>query len=182
MSPRLLSILVGIVSLLWASLFTWTEIIDADPDQFSIKSARVKQEFANCSGSFAQRQACAEEITNRQQQIGFLVWCKKVAIILGPPLVLYSLVGVLNRQRSRAPEQPMPRSGGTGVPQAAPRRVRAQGPVRRDPELDAPNPDPHGHIDPAPLPDDPVHRPHGEGPGLPPIISGGRREPVRRRR
>lgn len=181
MSPRILGILVGIVSLIWASLFTYTEIIDADPDQFSIKSATVKQEFANCSGNFQQRQACAEEITNRQQQIGFLVWCKKVAIILGPPLILYGLVGLLNRQRrmvpaaARAPR----RTAGDNMP----RRVRADSGPLRNSELDARNPDAGARQEPRLRNEpEPPLRPHGnEGGPAPPTISGGRREPVRRR-
>lgn len=178
--------MVGIVSLLWASLFTWTEIIDQDPDQFSIKSAKVKQEFANCSGSFAQRQECAERITEAQQQLGFLVWCEKVAIILGPPLVLYGLVNLLNREQRSAPEEPAPRRPAgvmDGMPKLGPRRIRAGGPIRREPEFDAPNPDPHAHPEPPPHREPEPHpKPHAHGTeATPPIFSGGRREPVRRR-
>src|SRR5271154_7159810 len=120
MSPRILGILVGIVSLVWASLFAWTEIINADPDQYSIKSVRVKQEFANCNGTFAQRQECAEQITEHQQQLGFLAWCKKVAIVLGPPLALWGLMGLYTRQSNRSPSQPAP----------IPRPPAAEGAVR----------------------------------------------------
>ena len=144
MSPRVIGILVGVISLVWASLFAWTEIIDADPDQYSIKSARVKQEFANCNGTFQQRQECAERITEAQQQLGFLVWCKKVAIVLGPPLVLWGLMGLWTRQQQRSPTAP-PRRVAAAAPVArtGPRRVRAaEGPapnLPREPHHEPPD-------------------------------------------
>jgi len=180
MSRRFLSIVVALVSLVWASLTFYSEIILEDPDQYSIKSARVKQEMANCSGTFAQRQECAERITDAQEQLGFLVWCEKLAIILGPPLVLWGLLGYSARQRRTEPEMPAaPRrlAGGTGRTMHRPATPR--GPER----------DPRG-----PLPFDEAESPMGEAPepGLaprpistgeppPPSYTGPRREPVRRR-
>ena len=183
MSPRLLSILVGVISLVWASLFTWTEIIDADPDQYSIKSTRVKQDLTSCNGTFQQRQECAERITEAQQQLGFLVWCEKVAIILGPPLVLWGLMGLWSRQLGRSPTAPAPRRvapAAAGAARNAPRRVRAAETPRPDMPREPPALDPG--IDPRPLsPSGPGPRRGPDAPGDAPVFSGGRREPVRRR-
>lgn len=159
---RFLNIVVAVVIVLWAGFFTWSEIIDADPDEYSIKSPAIKQQLESCSGNFQQRQACAERITTARQQLGFLVWCEKVVIILGPPLVLWGLVNLATRQRANRP-----------APATAPRRtaaVQQQRTVHRRttsaPETrDAPE-------RPAPPPDKPAE---------PSVFTGGRRQPVRRR-
>ena len=117
-----MSIFVAAVMLLWAALTIYTEIIDADPDEYSIKSPEVRQQLENCTGTFAQRQACAERITTGRQQLGFLVWCEKVVIILGPPLVLWGLAGYAAKQRRRVP-----------VPEPATRRVAASAAQRPRP-------------------------------------------------
>jgi hypothetical protein len=162
---RLLNIVVAVVIVLWAGFFTWTEIFEADPDDYSIKSPAVKQQLESCSGNFQQRQACAERITDARQQLGFLVWCEKVVIILGPPLVLWGLVNLATRQR--ATRRP---------PAQAPRRTAAaaqrSGPVRRRPGLEEPPPLRDKSHQPEPLPDKPADAP---------VFSGGRRQPVRRR-
>jgi hypothetical protein len=188
MSPRVLSIVVGIVSLFWGALFTWTEIIDASPNQYSINSPEMKQRLANCSGNFEQRQACAEQIAEQLQQRGFLVWCKKVALILGPPLVLWTLMGVYNRQQEREPAPPPPpmprRVGGSpeSGPSPGPRRVRATAgaddSMRPDSGREPPPLDPYPQPRSGPPPGAP---PHAPGTGDPAIFTGGRREPVRRR-
>ena len=169
MSPRVLGIVVGIVSLIWAGLFTWTEVIDASPTEFSINSPEMKQRMSNCSGNFEQRQLCAEGIAEELQQRGFLVWCKKVALILGPPLVLWGLMSLLNRRIDGAPapaRRPLPpRRLATGLP-AAPRARMAEDEAGspREPSLQPPP------------------RPRGpEIPGETPVFTGGRRGPVRRR-
>lgn len=166
--PRLLNVLVAVVSLIWGALTIYTEIIEADPDAYSIRSPEVRQQLENCTGTFAQRQACAERITEERQQLGFLVWCGKVAIILGPPLVLWGLTGLASRQRR-------------GEPEPAPRRP-APGPALRP----RPRPRPRDTLAPetsAERPREPMAPTHTpEGPAeQAPLFTGGRREPVRRR-
>jgi len=185
MSPRFLGYVVGIISLIWGALFAWDLVIDASPNQFSINSPEMKQRLANCSGSFEQRQSCAEKIAEELQQRGFLAWSKNLAIILGPPVVLWTLLGVYNRQRDREPAEPRPlparRIGGQAP--AGQRRVRS---VEEESRFDRPN----SGREPPPL--DPYpERPSGPGPAAPshppgmpgeaPIFTGGRREPIRRR-
>jgi hypothetical protein len=169
--PRLLSILVGVVSLVWAALTIYTEIIDSDPNEYSIKSPEIQQQLANCAGNFQQRQACAERITDARQQLGFLVWCEKVVIILGPPLVLWGLAGLAARQRRGQPA-PAPRRTAAGPDSPGPRPrprdlIGDEPPLRARPEPPSPSPDRGG---PAPPAGEPA-----------PIFTGGRREPVRRR-
>jgi len=172
---RTMNILVAVVILVWASLTTYTEIIDADPDQYSIKSPEVRQQLENCAGTFAQRQACAERITDEREQLGFLVWCEKVVIILGPPIVLWVLMNMATRRRGgRAPAAEV----------AAPRRVAA-GAVRPRPRQAATSEEsvpetPSRAAGAAPGPGRPAPSVPGSGDGAP-IMSGGRREPVRRR-
>jgi hypothetical protein len=154
-----------VVIVIWAGFFTYTEIIDADPDEYSIKSPAVKQAMQSCSGNFQQRQACAERISTDRQQLGFLVWCEKVAIILGPPVVLWWLTSLATRQRTGRPQPvPAPRTSAAATPprRTGPRRTAA-----------GPTPEPRSTPrQPEPLPDKPADAP---------ILSGGRREPVRRR-
>lgn len=192
MPRRLLNILVAIVSLIWASLFTWTEIIDADPDAYSVNSPEFRQELANCAGNFAQRQACAERIAEAHQQIGFLNWLEKVAIILGPPLILWGLLAYATREASRAPapagpHRVAPEGGGLLTPRDRPRRVGPQMGMPRDEPHFGPGAD--EHEGPLPRDEDEPFRGHGDGPGShrddgappPPLFSGGRRGPVRNR-
>lgn len=162
--PRWINVLAAIVIVIWAGFTTYTEIIDADPDQYSIKSAAVKQQVANCNGTFEQRQACAEKISTAREQLGFLVWCEKVVIILGPPLVLWGLMNYATRQRQKAPARPAP----------VQRRVAAAASQRRTPRRDM--------EDDSPSPE-PSRNPESGAPKSPdsPVFSGGRREPVRRR-
>ncbi len=165
---RFMNIIVAVVIVLWSGFFTWTEIIEADPDEYSIKSPAVKQQLESCSGNFQQRQACAERITTSRQQLGFLVWCEKVAIILGPPLILWGLVNYATRQRAAGQQ-----------PASAPRRTAAAatpqraGPVRRRVAAE----------DAAPRPTSAPRQPQPptEKPADAPVLSGGRRQPVRRR-
>jgi hypothetical protein len=191
MPRRLLNILVAIVSLIWASLFTWTEIIDADPDKYSVNSPEFKQELANCAGNFAQRQACAERIAEAHQQLGFLNWLEKVAIILGPPVVLWGLLAYATREANREPAPAGPRrlaaGGGLLTPREGPRRV--------GPRMTGSHDEPHfGHDEDSggdimPPQEGDYSRGHGDGPGshrddgapTPPLFSGGRRGPVRNR-
>ncbi|HEY1723033.1 MAG TPA: hypothetical protein VGG27_17455 [Magnetospirillaceae bacterium] len=167
--PRWATIVVALVMIAWGGFFTWTEVIDADPDQYSIKSDAVKQQFANCTGNFEQRQACAERISTSRQQLGFLVLCEKAAIILGPPLVLWWLMNWATRQRQAQPPRRAAAAGArrTGAPTAAGqrnqpvRRVRADDPAPRAPQRE-----------PEPLPERPADAP---------LFTGGRRQPIRRR-
>lgn len=190
MPRRLLNILVAIVSLIWASLFTWTEIIDADPSVYSINSPEMRQRLASCAGNFAQRQECAEKIAEELQQRGFLDWLEKVAVILGPPLVLWGLLAYATREANREPAPAGPRrlaGGGLLTPREGPRRV--------GPQVTGPHDEPHFGLDEDAGGDVmPPHqgdygRGHGDGPGshrddgapTPPLFSGGRRGPIRNR-
>ncbi len=164
---RTMNIVVAAVILVWAALTTYTEIIDADPNEYSIKSPEVRQALENCTGTFAQRQACAERITDQREQLGFLVWCEKVIIILGPPLVLWGLVNLAARRSRREAEPAAPRRVAAGAA-ARPRPRPAAGPAARHP---APEPAAPGSAPTAPAT-------QGEGT---PMFTGGRREPVRRR-
>lgn len=160
-----MTIVVATVMLLWAALTIYTEIIDADPNEYSIKSPEVRQQLENCAGTFAQRQACAERITTGRQQLGFLVWCEKVVIILGPPLVLWGLAGYATRQRGRAPRpEPVSRRVAPAAAQRPrPRPRDTMGADARPGEPPPPTAAPGAHTEGAPL------------------FTGGRREPVRRR-
>jgi len=161
---RMMSVLIAVVSLFWGALTIYTEIIDVNPNQFSIKSPEVQQQIENCTGTFAQRQACVERITESAQQIGFLVWCKKVVIILGPPLLLWWLAGLATRQRQRqaAPVSVTPHRAAPPPARPRPRDVAAQESRRT-------------HEPPGPEP------PHDRPPEGGSVFTGGRREPVRRR-
>lgn len=194
MPRRLLNILVAIVSLVWASLFTWTEIIDANPDVYSIQSPEMRQRLASCAGNFAQRQECAEKIAEELQQRGFLDWLEKVAIILGPPLVLWGLLAYSTREANRQPAPAGPRrgliaGGGLLIPRDRPRRVGPQmSDGRREPVLFEPEEETRGDAMPPALGDHGPAGGHGAGHGPnhdaappPPLFSGGRREPIRRR-
>lgn len=162
---RLLNVVVAVVIVIWAGFFTWTEIIDSDPDEYSIKSPQVRQQLESCAGNFQQRQACAERITTSRQQLGFVVWCEKVAIILGPPIVLWWLMSLATRQRSRRPQPaPAPRrtAAANTTGRTTPRRVMASDPASRE----------SPRTPPEPLPETPPDAP---------VFTGGRRQPVRRR-
>ena len=180
MSRRLIGIVVGLVSLFWALLTVYTEFIEANPNQYTFGSADVQQQMANCAGTFQQRYECKERILDAQQQRGFIVWGEKVAVILGPPLLLWALVGYTARQRRAGAEEPTaPRRVAAAEPRPMPRSLRPAGFDAPDPaarEFDRPTPPMHepSHREPEP------HAPHAPG-GATPTYTGPRREPVRRR-
>jgi hypothetical protein len=94
---------------IWLMGAIYIEFIDDDPLQYGITSSLAQQQMANCGGSYAQRSACKERILDQNQRSTFsTVWLLKVAIVFGPPALLWYLIVRLQRQPAPPPKKRKP--------------------------------------------------------------------------
>jgi hypothetical protein len=81
-----------VVSALWIIVSMYVAFFDVDPDQYGFKSPEVDAGMESCGGSFKQRYHCKESLILTKHRQSFVLWIEKVAIILGPPLLLGFLI------------------------------------------------------------------------------------------
>ena len=84
----------------WITLTIYQEFIDVDPTQYGFKSAEVDTRLKSCSGTFQQRYDCKEAVIIAKGHRSFAIWAEKVALILGPPLIVGMLLNRLGQERS----------------------------------------------------------------------------------
>ena len=94
---------------IWLVGAFYFQFIDDDTG-YGDKSVYAQQQMANCGGSYSQRSACKERILDQNQRDTFsTVWLLKVAIVFGPPALLWFLVLRLQRQApAPAPKRRQP--------------------------------------------------------------------------
>lgn len=118
-----------ILGAMWMALFVYTDFIDTNPALNSFDAPDVREQMQACNGNYQQRYECKESIIIAKNQGEFLIWLKEVAVIMGPPLVLWWLVQKATAQRQKAPQAPQRRRPATaparpvaGTRPGAPRR------------------------------------------------------------
>lgn len=89
------------VCALWMGVTVYSQFFDVDPDQYSFRSPELEQKMKNCSGSFEQRYKCKNDLIIEKGRDSFLIWLSKMALVFGPPAILWSLIGVATRQREK---------------------------------------------------------------------------------
>ncbi len=87
-----------LASTVWICLTIYQEFIDVDPTQYGFKSAEVEARLKSCAGSFQQRYDCKEAVIIAKGHESFLIWIEKVALILGPPIIVAALLNRLGRE------------------------------------------------------------------------------------
>jgi hypothetical protein len=95
-----LKVLAVTVSIIWLSMSTYMQFLDVDPNEYSFHSPEIEQKMKACTGSFAQRYRCKEDLIIDKGHEGFIVWMGKVALVLAPPIILWSGLGMAIRRRS----------------------------------------------------------------------------------
>jgi hypothetical protein len=116
----------GAAITLWMIITIYQSFIIVDPDQYGFLAADVQSQMQNCTGNFQQRYDCKEEIIEAKQHRSFVVWGGKVALVFGPPAVLWFLVTWATRETKKKGPAPRARSA-TG---ATRRPAQPKKPVR----------------------------------------------------
>jgi hypothetical protein len=98
-SRTVLKWLAVIASAIWISVTIYQEFIEIDPTQYGFRSPEVEARMKACGGSFQQRYECKEAVIIAKGHDSFVIWMEKVALILGPPIVVAILIGRVGRER-----------------------------------------------------------------------------------
>ena len=97
--------IVTLVCTLWMVGALYVQFIAVNPDQYGFRNPVIEQEMQNCAGSFEQRYNCKEALIIAKGHASFLIWLGKMALVLGPPVVVWNLLRLAARPR-RAEEAP----------------------------------------------------------------------------
>ena len=84
----------------WVSVMFYVEFLTIDPNDYGFLAPDVAEQMDNCAGTFQQRYDCKEALIIRKGQRSFVIWMGKVALILGPPIVLASLLSYSTKRRA----------------------------------------------------------------------------------
>ena len=87
------------VCALWMGVTVYSQFFDVDPNQYSFRSPEIEQKMKNCAGSYEQRYKCKEALIIEKGHDSFLIWISKMALVFGPPSILWALIRVAMRQR-----------------------------------------------------------------------------------
>lgn len=89
-----------ILSLIWMSWATWNQFANLpDGEIENHSSASVQDRMRDCSGTFKQRYECKDAIVIETGRTTFFNMVGRIAIIVGPPLVLAAGMHLLLRRR-----------------------------------------------------------------------------------
>jgi hypothetical protein len=77
----------------------YSQFFDVDPNQYGFRSPEIEQKMKNCAGSYEQRYKCKEALIIEKGHDSFLIWISKMALVFGPPSILWALIRVAMRQR-----------------------------------------------------------------------------------
>ena len=83
---------VVVASTLWIAATVYEEFFDVDPSLYGFENPEMETRLRTCTGTFLERYRCKEDIIIEKGHHDFLIWVVKVALVFGPPGVLFGLL------------------------------------------------------------------------------------------
>ena len=98
---KMLSWGVTAICAIWMGLTLYGQFLAVDPDQYSFRSPEIEQKMKDCAGSYEQRYKCKEALIIEKGHNSFMIWLGKMALVFGPPAVLWNLQRLSHRRYGR---------------------------------------------------------------------------------
>lgn len=82
------------VSTLWMAATVYTEFFIVLPGTYGYDTPEMQDRLSACTGTFLERYRCKDLVIIQKGRDDFLIWLEKVALVFGPPAVLFGLLRI----------------------------------------------------------------------------------------